>query len=144
MIKINTYRYLEDIAPADAAIEACAENLEILFAIIAEAVFGIIVDIAGVESEIEREIEVEADDLESLLFNWLAELIFYKDKYIEFYNQFEVQIDSENCKLKSIVRGEKIDSDRHEVKVDVKAVTYYKLSIEKLEDCYRGFIVVDL
>jgi len=74
------YRFREDIAPADVAIEAWGKTLEELFSSCAEALLGTMVEDPGeVVRSREVPINLEDDELDLLLFSFLQELIYYKD-----------------------------------------------------------------
>lgn len=92
--------------------------------------FSIITDLSMVGTDSERNFEIESENLESLLVNFLSELIYLHEVENEFYQEFEVDIiENEVIRLEASVRGEKIDLDRHDVDTAVKAVSYHELSI---------------
>lgn len=87
------YKFLEDAAIADVAFEARGKTLRELFESAALAVTGTMVEDAGkVKQKKRKTIEVEAEDLEMLLFNFLQELIFYKDAELLLFNGFHFDI----------------------------------------------------
>ncbi len=73
------YRYLEDIATADAAFEVEGITLEELFRDAAMATFEITADTGTVKPQVSREIELKSEDVGNLLFDWLSELVYLKD-----------------------------------------------------------------
>ncbi len=100
----------------------------------ASAGMGKIISDSKVKPQKEFELEVEADDLEGLLVLWLSELLFvFETKYILF-KDFDVEIDEKRFKARGKCRGEVIDSSKHEIKTEIKAVTYHLLKVEKNED----------
>jgi len=122
-----------DITTADVAFEAFGKDLNELFANAALAMFEVMVNTEKVEAKEVREIEVEGIDLESLLFNWLNELLFYYGSENLVFKRFEVEIDEKNFKLKAKAYGEKFNREKHEAKTEVKSCTYHKLKIERNE-----------
>jgi SHS2 domain-containing protein len=46
--------------------------------------------------------------------------------------------------LKATVRGERYQSTKHDLQVDVKAITYHKLIIEKHDDFWLARVFVDI
>ena len=62
------YRYLEDIATADAAFEVMGRTLEELFRDAAIATFEVMVDTKSVEPGITKEIEINNETVDNLLF----------------------------------------------------------------------------
>ena len=74
------YRYLEDIATADIAFEAWGGTVEEMFKAAAEATMNVMVeDLDTIASEKQKALSVEDEAIDLLLFQFLQELIFYKD-----------------------------------------------------------------
>jgi len=76
-----------------------------------------------------KRVECQADDLEQLLVDWLSELLFICDVDDMLFSGFEVNITG--TQLTAQVRGEKMDSARHHLKTDIKAITYHMLEVDK-------------
>ncbi len=75
-----TYRFLESVAIADVAFEATGRNLAELFAAAGDATINTMIDpIEGIRAKTSREIQLSNDELDLLLFDFLQELIYYKD-----------------------------------------------------------------
>jgi len=133
-----------DITTADTAFVAYGKNLNELFSNAALAMFEVMVNTEQIKPKIEKEVEIEAKDLHSLLFEWLNKLlIFYGSENLAF-SKFNVEIDKKNFKLCAKCFGEKIDPDRHETKTEVKACTYHKMEIKKINDKWRAQVIVDI
>jgi len=132
-----------DITAADVAFKAYGRDLNELFANAALAMFEVMVNTGQLEERVEREVEVEADDLEGLLFEWLNELLFFYGAENLAFRRFEVEIDEENLKLKARCWGEEIDPEKQEVRTEVKACTYHKLKIEKNE-VWEAQVILDI
>jgi len=141
------YLFLEDLATADVAFEATGKDLEEVFAAAAEATVNTMVDsldsIAPVDK---REISLAHKELDLLLFNYLQELIYYKDsegllllpKNIEILEQEGVY------SLCSTVEGETIDVSRHEQRADVKAVTLHCFELKKTALGWTATVILDV
>lgn len=140
----SKFRYLEQIATADAAFEAYGESLPELFANAAAAMFNVMVPIELITPTQEREVTVMADSAEELLFGWLAELVYLKDVNGELYSEFDVNIDDAAHTLSATIRGEAISNHLENTHTDVKAVTYHRLAIVKNEEGYTATVVLDL
>ncbi len=74
------FRYLEDIATADAAFEAWGSTLEELFAASADATINVMVsELSSITTSETRFLRLSADAPDMLLFELLQELIYLKD-----------------------------------------------------------------
>jgi SHS2 domain-containing protein len=141
------YRFREDIAPADVAIEAWGKTLEELFTSCAEALLGTMVeDPAEVERCQEIPIEVEEVELDLLLFSFLQELIYYKDAQRLLLHADQVRIfrKEDGFGLEALAKGEEIVRDRHRLVVDVKAVTLFCLSVVREDNFWKATVVLDV
>jgi len=142
---MGKYRFLEDRAIADAAFEAEGESLEELFEACAQATFEVMAETKTVEPRNLEEIELRSDDLEGLLFNWLAELIYLKDLKTTVFGKYRIKIEKpDGYRLQASVWGEPIDAEKHKVKVDVKAVTYHLLEVKKTDDKWTAKVILDI
>jgi SHS2 domain-containing protein len=141
---MRKYKFLEDVAIADSAFEAEGESLEELFEACAQATFEVMAETEAVESRNKEEIKLKCDDLEELLFNWLAELIYLKDLKAMLFSRYKIKIEKpDGYKLRASVWGEPIDAKKHKVKIDVKAVTYHLLEVKKIDDKWRAKVILD-
>lgn len=138
------FKIIEDIVSGDFVFQASGNTLEELFASCAEACFSAMTELAGVEPIDGYRVDVEADNIDDLLFNFLAELIYLKDTEKIFLTKFDIDIDVDNVSLKSIARGERIDYNKHQIRTDVKAVTYHDLQIKKPRDGFEVKVILDL
>ncbi len=139
------YRFLEDIAIADVAFEATGKNLEKLFESSALAVTNTMVkDLKSVKQKVTRNIKVVDDNVEMLLFNFLQEIIFYKDAELLLFSKFDVGIESKKWKLKAKSYGEKINLKKHELLVDVKAVSLHNFKVEKTRTGWKADVILDV
>lgn len=140
------FRLLPDVAIADVAFEAFGKNEEELFENAAFAVEEIMVDTKEVKQKVTKEVEVEAKDLETLLFDWLQELVYLKDAELLVFSSFDVKITKSTggFNLAGAVRGEKLDMKRHEFRADVKAVTWHMFELKKEKEGWRCRVVLDI
>ncbi|MCX6011771.1 MAG: archease [Chloroflexi bacterium] len=127
---------------ADIGIIAYGADLKQAFANAAKGLFSLITRLGDVEEALHRDIELTADDAESLLVDWLNELVYYFDAEGILFKRFDI-IELNNSHLKARGYGEKADSARHELKMGVKAATYHMLKIEK-NNGYRVQVLFDI
>ncbi len=116
---------------ADVGIKATGENLEEVFAETARGMFSIMTDIEQVSPIGEYKIELSADDLESLLVEFLSELIYLFEVKSVLFSQFEVDLKlNDAVDLIVTAKGEEINSEKHELYGAVKAVSYHDLLVD--------------
>ncbi len=115
---------------ADVGIIAYGSDMNKAFANAAKGLFSLITELDNVEEVTYRDIELTAPDQESLLVAWLNELIYLFDVENIIFKKFDVTQLS-NTYLKARSYGDKVDSSKHELKMGVKAATYYMLKIDK-------------
>ena len=141
------YTYLEDVGTADIAFEATGRDLRQLFAAAADATINVMIDnFDAIESREARQIELSNDNVEMLLFDFLQELIYFKDARRLLLRARETQIDQkgETYFLKAKVAGERLDDTRHQQRADVKAVTLHGFSVEKYDGGWKAKVLLDI
>ena len=119
---------------ADVGIIAYGADIRQAFANAAKALFSLITELEDVEEVLHWDIELTATDQESLLVQWLNELIYLFDTENVIFKRFDItQLD--HTKLKARIYGEKVDRAKHEIKTGVKAATYHMLKVDKDDGC---------
>ncbi len=144
---IMPYRYLEDVAIADVAFEARGNTIEELFESSGFALTNAMIkDLGRIEQKVVKAFEVEALDVEMLLFNFLQELIFYKDAEQLLFNRFDLDIAQKGDKwfLSAKAHGEEIDREKHELLADAKAVALHNFKVEETAEGWRALVIVDV
>ena len=117
---------------ADIGIRGVGPTKEQAFEQSALALTAVITNVDKVEPEHKVEITCQAVDDELLLFDWLNSLLFEMDTRKMLFSSFEIQL-NENT-LKATAWGEKIDIQKHQPTVEVKAATYTALSVRQEKD----------
>ncbi|MFQ5929976.1 MAG: archease [Acidobacteriota bacterium] len=141
------YHFLEDVATADIAFEAWGETLEETFMAAAEATMNVMIEtLDSIEPRERREFTVENEALDMLLFNFLQELIFLKDSERLLLRVREAKIDGEDgpYRVKVVAQGEQLDPDRHEQRVDVKAVTLHQFCLQETDRGWLANVILDI
>ncbi len=119
---------------ADVGIIAYGADMRQAFANAARALFSLITELDDVEEVLHWDIELTASDVESLLVEWLNELVYRFDTEGILFKRFDI-IQLDNTHLKTRGYGEKVDSSRHKLKIGVKAATYHMLKVDKNDGC---------
>jgi SHS2 domain-containing protein len=141
------YRYLEDIAISDVAFEAWGEKAQDMFVAAADATMNVMIDdVDTIQNRQQRTLRVEADTMDMLLFEFLQELIYYKDAEQLLLRVSNVRIDRQDGHFTAVADayGEKLDPNRHEQIVDVKAVTMHRFQVEKTDKGWKATVILDI
>ncbi len=131
---------------ADVFFVAKAETLPQLFEQCALAVEESMVDVTKVKPKQKQKILVEHENIEGLLFDFLDELLFFKDYKQLMFSKFEITIEEKEGKqhLLCFASGEKLDLTRHEPKVDVKAITMHLFEVKQVENGWKAQVLIDI
>lgn len=141
------YQYRHDIAPGDAAFEAWGATPAEMVIAAGDATMNVMVaDLATIAAREERRLSLADSDLDMLLFQALQELIFWKDAGQLLLRLSEVAIKEEGGQfvLTGAARGEVLDPRRHELIVDVKAVTLHRFEVQQVAQQWWATVVLDL
>ena len=141
------FHYLDDIAVADVAFEATGETLEEMFTAAAEALLAVMLEDSGtLGKDANIRIELKNSELDLLLFDFLAELIYYKDarQLLLAVESIRMEPRGDRFHLEASACGETIDRSRHLLLVDVKAVTLHRLQVIKTDAGWEATVVLDV
>ncbi len=141
------FEFLDEIATADVAFEAWGGTIEEMFISAAEATMNVMVaDLEKIERREKREIEIGSDVIDMLLFNLLQEIIFLKDAEQLLLRIEDANIVYENglYSVKATGWGEQINPERHQLIVDVKAVTLHRFKVEHTPRGWETLIILDI
>ena len=123
---------------ADLAFRAYGHDLAELFANAARGMFAL----EGGESSpggSERRVEIAGVDRESLLVNWLNELLYLQERHGEVYSEFDIEEIAETG-LRARVRGGTQPGMRRRI----KAVTFHDLEVKRIPEGWQATLVLDV
>jgi SHS2 domain-containing protein len=129
--------------PADIGFRAWGATAEEMFESAALALEAIAFEPQEVRPHSAYPIAVTGEDCESLLVNWLSEVLYYLDARRVLMCRFRV----ERLGPQSVVAqgwGEPLDPARHRAKVIVKGVTYHQLKIECAGGVWCATVYLDI
>lgn len=140
------YEQIEDITRADIAFRISGKDINELFVDAAKALLSVMTDTKLSAKSETRIIELSSSDLELLLFDFLNEIIFFKDSKSLFLVPDNIKIIKlkDKCMLKAKLYGETIDIKKHAVNTDVKAVTMHNLSVKQIKQGWQATVVFDV
>jgi len=117
---------------ADIGIRAYGSNFGELLAHAGEALVCVVMETEAIEAKDPYPIAASGEDRESLLVNWLNEVLYYVDGQRVALGRFELRR-VEETEAAGLAWGEP-RTDRHEAKLIVKGVTYHQLRVFTAED----------
>jgi SHS2 domain-containing protein len=141
------YRFLEEIAGGDVAFEASGKSREELFIAAAEATMNVMVEnFENIQHQQEVVFNVEHPEFDLLLFKFLNELIYIKDSKRLLVRIEKVIFGEKESLLILEARGygEPLDPERHQLQVDVKAVTLHRFQVKQSEEGWKATVVLDV
>jgi SHS2 domain-containing protein len=146
---MEPFEYLEHTA--DVKFRARGRSLEETFENAALAMMGAMIDPATVRLEETWPVEIEADGLETLLYEWLSEVLYLFEVELAVFSRFDVKLEEDegDWRLSGKVGGEKVDPERHFFETEVKAVTLHQFEIKRVvedggEEIWTAQVVLDV
>jgi SHS2 domain-containing protein len=130
------YEIIEDITLADIAIKVRGYSLEEIFIKGGNALVSLMAqDPSSIEKTEIIHGEITSHELEILYFDFLNEILYYKDakRLILMPQSVEMTIDDDLFRCKYNLCGDKI-SQKYTFNIDIKAITLHGLKIYKEGD----------
>lgn len=131
------YKFLDH--KSDLYIESCGKTESEAFEQAGLAIFDSMTDIDKIDiTKKSRKISLESEDIYSLLYDYLEELLFIYDTEFLLCRDIKLKIDQieEGFRLEGVLKGEEFDRNKHISKIGIKASTYSQM--EKIEK--NGFV----
>ncbi len=149
------FKCIPDIALADTAFEAYGKDLNELFENAALATFTEMVVLKTVTPKIKKTIALTAEKIESLLYDFLSEIIFLKDTGGMVFATVTCRIAESGvclpdgaCKeqftLNAEISGERINPKKHKLGNDVKAVTWHMFEVKQERSRWKARVILDI
>jgi SHS2 domain-containing protein len=135
---------------ADVGIRVWGQTQRELFE---EAALGTVARLYDPETIAETEsvrIELEADTLDELLLQWLKEILRRIDEEGLVFHRFQIEKDTFNNRnaktyqIEASLHGEKLDRIRHDICLEIKAVTRHGLYVKKNGPWWEGNVLFDV
>jgi SHS2 domain-containing protein len=133
-------RFEEVDHTADRALHIHGRDLPELFVNAAAGMNSLMLssDCGGVGT-VEKTIELEAIDAESLLVAWLSELAFWAETASLIFSRFDV-MELSPTRLRAVIRGDQLTA----IEKHVKAVTFHNLAIRRTPAGLSVTVVFDV
>ncbi|SRR5579884_625940 len=128
---------------ADIGIRVAAPTLPEVFAAAGEALVAVVLDPSRIEQNEEYPIEATGEDNESLLVNWLNEIVYLLDGARIAPAKFVVD-ELTDTRVRGRAFGEPRDNDKHSHRIVVKAATYHQLRLEHSAGEWHADVFLDI
>jgi len=141
------YEFVDELTVADLAFRAWGHDVEETFVAAADAVMNAMVeDLEAIQPQDTRILNIEHEALDLLLFNFLQELVYYKDaeQLLLRVQRLSIADDRQPYTLQATAVGERIDPNRHRMRVDVKAVTLHHFALTQTEVGWGATVILDI
>jgi SHS2 domain-containing protein len=136
-------RYEPFSHPSDIGLSVYGNSLEQLFENAAYGLFDTLCNLDKVNETVKVDVGVVGDDRESLMINFLNELLYLQSIKGWLFRRFKVQAIKDN-RIKAIVWGEYYQANNHEIYREIKCATYHNLKIRQEDGLWRVDIVFDV
>ena len=139
---------------ADIGFRAWGATAEELFESSARAMMAIAAEDCQIQTREERFVEITGEDYESLLVNWLSEVLYLFDSEEFVVGRFDVEsIDAAEtstglrdkpARLRARLAGERRHPERHRWTLIVKAVTYHEIEVRERDGRWESRVFLDI
>jgi SHS2 domain-containing protein len=140
-MKSQKYVYLPHTA--DVKFQAFGKNLNFVFENSALA-FSHAMYAGKVKRKLKKRVNIRGNgnDFESLLYNFLEQLIILLDSENFFLSKAKVKINEKKMTLSAELHGD--DAKNYKIGLDVKAITYNEMFVKKVKDKWACQVVLDV
>ncbi|MDX2251901.1 MAG: archease [Nitrospira sp.] len=142
----HSFQFLDDIALADLAFEAEGDSVEELFCAATGALLETLADPATVAATWERRMEIVSEDPADLLFDWLSDVVYWKDAAGVVFHDAEISVRQEGStwRLEAVLRGASVDQTMQTLRSDVKGITKHLYDVRQEGSRWYARVVVDV
>jgi SHS2 domain-containing protein len=140
---VNALKYRFTDHTADFGIQAFGKTLEQLFENAAFALSDLITDTNILEGTHSQPISVGGDARDDLMVNWLREILYLWHGMGMLVKQTSVKEITE-FRLMADITYDLYDKDKHEIRNEIKAVTYHQLEVNQNKDGWFANFILDV
>ena len=129
---------------ADLGIEVTGRTKRELFTKAALSLMDIVVERKGKAVGLkEKALTVEGSDPADLLINFLREILYLFNGEALVVEDCKIQ-ECSNQRLVAKLRVEPYNKEKHSMKMELKAVTYHGLSVERIKNDWKATVIFDV
>lgn len=128
---------------ADMGVRVWAPDLSELFTETARAMTCLLAEPEAIEDRETVSLSAEGADAADLLVNWLREILYLWHGGELLMAEAEV-LDIGETRIQSRLRCDPYDPARHEIRHELKAVTYHDLRVKPTPDGWEAVVIFDV
>lgn len=128
---------------ADLGIIVDGTDEKNLFIRTAQAMTDLMVEGDISKETVIKDVVIEGEDFPDLMVRWLGEILYLFDGENLIVNSITIKSISPT-KLKSTLTLTSFETEQHQVKREIKAVTYHQISVDKVNDGWQARIIFDI
>lgn len=136
-------RYLVFDHTADLGIQIFGRTVEELFVNGAYALFDLIADLEQVQLKADRIITAAGTDRDEMWVNYLRECLYVFNGAGLLMRECVI-LSLDQSQVTARLRGETFDPARHQIKQEIKAVTYHQASVQTTARGWEGKVILDV
>ena len=140
------FRFLEDVALADIALEVAGDSIEDLFQGATRALLEAMADPQTVGASWNRRIVKMDAALDDLLVEWLSEIVYWKDAAGVVFHEAPLSLTHHNgrWKIEASLIGAPVDHTLQTLRNDVKGITRHLYKVGQDGPLWKATVVVDV
>lgn len=141
-----SFRFLDDIALADVAFEAEGDSIEEVFRGATQALLETLAGPGTIAASWERRITRTDEDPANLLFEWLSDIVYWKDAAGVVFREAPLTLNCDGGRwtLQGRLIGAPVDQQSQELRNDVKGVTKHRYELTQDVSRWKARVVLDV
>lgn len=135
------YRLIDHTA--DFGLEIRGRNAAALFEEAAKALFDLLASPVGLKGNLSHGIHMTGDDWPDLMVNWLRELLYMFNGDGRILCDVSILSIDKNS-LQATITSETFEPQHHEIRNEIKAVTYHQIEVGPDDKGWRARVIFDI
>ena len=136
-----TYQIIDHTADLGIIVQGTDEKN--LFIRAAQAMTDLMVEGDISKKTVIKDVSLQGEDFPDLMVRWLGEILYLFDGENLIVNSIKIKSISPT-KLKSTLTLTSFEPEHHQVKREIKAVTYHQISVDQVNDGWEARVIFDI
>jgi SHS2 domain-containing protein len=136
-----TYQIIDHTADLGIIVQGTDEKN--LFIRAAQAMTDLMVKGDISKKTVIKDVSLQGEDFPDLMVRWLGEILYLFDGENLIVNSIKIKSISPT-KLKSTLTLTSFETEHHQVKREIKAVTYHQISVDQVNDGWEARVIFDI